>query len=198
LNEGKEEQAEEGRDDASADKDTKELPEDSPGVEQVEEQPDEFEPKVENIDYLAQLKRTQADLENLQKRMESEKAQVLQTANEKLVSELLDTIDNFERALASMEESGSQELEGIRMVYEGMMKTLETNGLQRLPAGGQFDPHRHEAVMQEESDSAEDGTILEEFQAGYMFRSRVIRPSKVKVARNVKDDNNISNIKEEE
>lgn len=166
-----------------------------------EEQPEEKERTAElpeekdTTDYLAQLKRTQADLENLQKRMGTEKARAIQSANEELICGLLETLDNFERALTSMEEGNSPDLEGVRMIYTGLVKVLENNGLERIVAQGQFDPHKHEAVMQAEG---EDNKILEEYQAGYMFKSKVIRPSKVKVARNVENDNNTNNIKEEE
>jgi molecular chaperone GrpE len=150
--------------------------------------------------YLAQLKRTQADLENLKKRTEAEKARIIESANENLMCGLLETLDNFERALVSMEESGSPDLEGVRMVHEGLMRALYDSGLERIEAKGRFDPRRHEAVMQTEvSDEAEDSTVLEEFQTGYVFRTRVIRPSRVRVARYVRINNKKdNNIKKEE
>ncbi len=152
----------------------------------------EAQPEVKNEEgYLAQLKRTQADLENLQKRTEAEKVRIVEAANETLVCSLLETLDNFERALSAMKGRSSEDVEGIRMVYEGFVNTLVENGLDRISAVGcQFDPHKHEAVMQAEADASEDGQILEEFQTGYMFKSKVIRPSKVKVARGKNEKDN--------
>lgn len=145
------------------------------------------EPIVEKIivneDYLEQLRRVQADFENYKKRVEIEKGQIADYANAVLLSGLLDTLDNFERALESMENIPAEHTEGLKMVYNGMVEYLQSQELQKIKAHGcQFDPNLHEAIMQEESDQ-EDGTVLGEFQCGYSLKGKVIRPSKVKVAR---------------
>jgi len=140
--------------------------------------------------YFAQLQRVQADFENYQKRVETEKGQIADIACGELVSGLLDTLDNFERALSSMENIPAEQVEGVKMVYKSMMEYLQGCGLEKIAAEGcQFDPHKHEAVMQQESED-EDGTVLEEFSCGYSLKGRVIRPSKVKVARQVTGENN--------
>ena len=146
--------------------------------------------------YLAQLKRVQADFENYQKRIEQERERIIMSANETLVCGLLETLDNFDRALGSLAMQSPEDAKGMRMVYDGMVKLLEENGLEDIEAlNCQFDPHKHEAVMQVEVDDARDNTILEEFQRGYSFRSKVIRPSKVKVAKaiGVNDERNDEN-----
>ena len=76
------------------------------------------------------------------------------------------------------------------MVYRNMLDYLKGSGLERVAAAGcQFDPHKHDAIMQMETDEEPEGTVLEEYQPGYSMRGKVIRPSKVKVARKKNDDN---------
>ncbi len=170
------------------------------GDEQVEEVSEldlqsQLEEKTELAEgYLAQLKRVQADFENYQKRIEQERERIIMSANETLVCGLLETLDNFERALDSLAKHSPEDAKGMRMVYDGMVKLLQDNGLENIPAlDCQFDPHKHEAVMQAETDDALDNTILEEFQRGYSFRSKVIRPSKVKVAKAMRVDDEKDN-----
>ncbi len=135
--------------------------------------------------YFAQLQRVQADFENFQKRIEVEKGLIADIACGELVSGLLDTLDNFDRALDSMENIPPEHAEGVKMVYKNMIDYLQGCGLEKIIAQGcQFNPHVHEAVMQQESES-EDGTVLEEFQCGYSLKGKVLRPSKVKVAKQI-------------
>ncbi len=143
--------------------------------------------------YFAQLQRVQADFENYQRRIDSEKARIADSACETIVSGLLETLDNFERAISFLDKLPPEESRGVQMVYENMLSYLKTNGLERIAATGcAFDPRRHDAIMQAEVDSGEDGAVLEEFQAGYTVKGKVIRPAKVKVARvkNVEDEEN--------
>ena len=150
--------------------------------------------------YFNQLQRLQADFENYQKRVEAERGRIAENACETIVSGLLDTLDNFERAVSHLEKLPEDEAKGVIMVYRNMIDYLKGNGLERIAAAGcQFDPYRHDAIMQAEvdgtPDGAGDGTVLEEFQAGYTMKGKVIRPSKVKVAKEKKNDDNI--VKEE-
>jgi molecular chaperone GrpE len=144
--------------------------------------------------YFAQLQRVQADFENYQKRVAAERSRIADNACESIVSGLLETLDNFERAIQSLEKLPGEESRGVLMVYQNMLEYLKGNGLEKIAAAGcQFDPYKHDAIMQTEVEDAGDGTILEEFQAGYAMKGKVIRPSKVKVAREKKrtEDNNI-------
>jgi len=149
--------------------------------------------------YFAQLQRVQADFENYQKRIESEKARIADSACETIVSGLLETIDNFERAMSFLEKMPAEESKGMLIVYENMLSYLKASGLERIAAAGcAFDPHRHDAIMQAEVETGEDGAVLEELQAGYTMRGKVIRPAKVKVARLKKIENEDNKISKEE
>ena len=92
-------------------------------------------------------------------------------------------MDNFERALDSVEKEDGF-YEGIKMIYEQIVKLLVDNGLKEIQCIGEvFDPNLHHAVFMEESEDSEEGTVLEVIQKGYMLKDKVIRPSMVKVAK---------------
>jgi molecular chaperone GrpE len=149
--------------------------------------------------YFAQLQRVQADFENYQKRIVAEQSRIADNACETIVSGLLETLDNFERAIEFLEKLPEEESKGMIMVYQNMLEYLRTNGLERIAtAGCQFDPRKHEAIMQSEAEGAKDGTVIQEFQAGYSMKGRVIRPSKVMVAREKKIEADNINMEKEE
>lgn len=128
--------------------------------------------------------RAMADMENMRKRMRKEQEDLAQYASQKVITELLSALDNFERALSADKESLTVEalLQGVSMVHRQIMQVFEKEGLVPIDAVGKpFDPNLHQAVMQVEDSSQESGVVLEEFQKGYLFKDRVIRPSMVKV-----------------
>jgi molecular chaperone GrpE len=132
------------------------------------------------------LLRLAADMENLKKRQEKERADLLQFANENLVKELLPVVDNLERALSAgrQSEASAPMLEGLEMVYQGFLKALEKFGVTPLQSvGQQFDPNFHNAVMQEEAPDLPDYQVIKELQKGYLMNQRLLRPAMVVVAR---------------
>lgn len=143
-------------------------------------------------DYFQRLARMQADFENYRRRMNREREEWFKYASQSLVAELLPVVDNFERALAAKEEDPAQVVAGVEMIYRQLMDVLTREGLSPVPAVNEpFDPARHEAIMQEETDSYPDNTVIEELRRGYYFKDRLLRPALVKVARAVsKQENN--------
>ncbi len=126
--------------------------------------------------------RLMADFQNYKKRVEKEKKDLYSFANEKLVSELLDVLDNFERAL-DQEGQGDSFKEGMEMIFKQLGDVLKKSGLAEIPAlGEEFDPNFHNAVMSEETDEYESGKVSGVMQKGYTLNGKVIRPSMVKVA----------------
>lgn len=129
------------------------------------------------------FQRLQADFANYKKRVEREKKQIISFANEKIITELLPVLDNLERALVSCEQEESGIKEGVNMVFDQFIQVLENNGLKIIEdLDCEFDPNFHHAVLQEEVDGVNSGTIIEVFQKGYKLNEKVIRPSMVKVA----------------
>jgi molecular chaperone GrpE len=139
-----------------------------------------------------QLLRKAADFENFRKRMNLEKQKSIEFANETLLVDIIPTIDDFERAIASAELSpelaelpaGKAMLDGISMIERRFTGQLEGKwGLKRFASVGEpFDPNRHEAMLMEKSGDFAEPTVTEDFAKGYTLRDRVIRAAKVKVA----------------
>ena len=125
--------------------------------------------------------RLMADFQNYKRRAEKEKGDIYAYANEKLVTQLLDVIDSFERAL--MHEAADESFaEGMRMIFKQLTGVLEKAGLEEIDALGQdFDPNFHKAVMMEDNADYESGKVTEVMQKGYLLNKKVIRPSMVKV-----------------
>jgi molecular chaperone GrpE len=137
-------------------------------------------------DYLIRLKYMQADLENFKKRSEREAEQVKNYCNERLVTPLLEVIDELELAVKNGEISTSPEslITGVEMTLKKLRKVLEQEGVIPIdnPEGKVFDPSLHNAIAVVEQDDVADGTVLEEIRKGYTMRGKVIRPTIVKVS----------------
>lgn len=129
--------------------------------------------------------RTLAEMENLRKRLDKEKKDYVNYANQELVSDLIPVLDNFDRALSSSDRDpgAASYLEGVKMIYNQLREVLGRQGLEEIKARGEhFDPFFHEAVQQEETGDCPDGTVMEVLLKGYLFRGRLIRPAAVKVS----------------
>jgi len=133
------------------------------------------------------LMRLQADFENARKRMEKEKVDFIKYANEGIISELLNILDDLERSLEASEKNHEDHaafLKGVEMILAHLYEILKKHEVQAIEAQGKkFDPHLHEALLQSETDGFPEGTVIEELQKGYKIEDRVIRTSKVKVAK---------------
>jgi molecular chaperone GrpE len=133
-----------------------------------------------------QLLRRQAEFENYRRRMEREKTESYARARGEVLLELLPVVDNFERALSSLEKSETDAAglrHGIELIHKQFKDALTKFGLEPVESVGQvFDPHLHEAVTIEPTDEHEENTIIEEFQRGYKLGEKLLRPAKVKVA----------------
>lgn len=156
---------------------------------QAEEAPAEDDEKVKLEQEIEELKsrylRVQADLDNFRKRTRTEKEASAKYRSQSLAELLLPVLDNFERALAvetSNEESKSI-LTGVDMVYRQLKDALQQEGVEEVEALDKpFDPHVHQAVMQEKSEEHDSGIVIEVLQKGYRLKDRVIRPAMVKVS----------------
>lgn len=128
--------------------------------------------------------RLAADFQNYRRRCEKERNDIHSYANEKLVTEMLDVLDNFERALCQEGNGSDGLLEGMNMIYKQFRSVLERVGLEEIEAEGkEFDPGYHNALLMEDSDAYESGIVTAVLQKGYMLNKKVIRHSLVKVAK---------------
>jgi molecular chaperone GrpE len=137
----------------------------------------------EKNDLMDRLLRRQAEFDNFRRRAERERADVLEYANTETVRSIVPILDDFERAL-KVECSGNKEyVRGMELIHQRLSDALKKLGLEPISAKGlKFDPHIHHAVEMSQTDQVEDHTILEEYQRGYNFRGRLLRPAMVKVA----------------
>ena len=131
------------------------------------------------------LQRMAADFSNYRKRTESERAEFAKFAKADLIAKLLDVLDAYDRALATVPEDlkGSSWAEGMWLIERKLRQILESEGLRAIDSLGlPFDPYTHEAVAHVESDEPE-GTVITEHQKAYRLHDRVIRPAMVTVAK---------------
>ena len=146
---------------------------------------DKYKTDYETI--FAQFQRLQADFDNYRKRAEKEKTEICTHAKEDIIIQLLYVIDNLERCEKSAIAGDDFETlkTGVELTLKQLKDTLKKEGLEEISSTGKkFDPEKHEALLTTESDEHEDDTIAEEIQKGYIFKDKVIRPSKVKVVKN--------------
>lgn len=137
---------------------------------------------AEKAELTDRLLRRAADFENFRRRVERERAELLEFAGSAVAAELLPILDDFERAL-KVETADKEYAKGMELIYQRLLEALKRSGLEPLSCQGQrFDPHLHHAVERAPSEEVEDQTILEERARGYNFRGRLLRPALVKVA----------------
>lgn len=144
------------------------------------------EEKKQAAEYLDNWRRTAAEFQNFKRRAEKDKADYAQYANQRLLKRLLDVMDSFDAGFKAIPESYSHKpwVQGMRAVERQLLQVLEQEGVTPIDATAQeFDPNFHEAMFYEPSPGATDGQILEELQRGYMLHDRVLRATRVKVAK---------------
>lgn len=143
----------------------------------------ELEQQVEDL--TQDLQRERSDFANYQRRMESEKEQILSRAKSEVVTQLLPLLDDLERALSHIpdELSDNAWAQGVGKVYEQAQEKLHAMGIAKIDALHQpFDPHLHEAVEFEDGDGGSE-VVIEELRTGYMMDDTVLRPAMVKVGK---------------
>ena len=128
------------------------------------------------------LQRRQAEFENFRRRAEREKSEVLEFAHSESIRAILPVLDDLERAL-KVETADKAYSRGMELIYQRLFEALKKLGLETITTKGQkFNPHVHHAVDMVETGEVEEQTILDEYQPGYNFRGRLLRPAMVKVA----------------
>jgi molecular chaperone GrpE len=137
---------------------------------------------AEKAELYDRLLRVRAEFENARRRTERERSDFLQFAGMELVRDILPVLDDFERAL-KVETADREYAKGVELIYQRLMEALKKMGLEPLEAAGcKFDPNLHQAVERVETDEAEDQSVLGEFQRGYNFKGKLLRPAMVRVA----------------
>jgi Molecular chaperone GrpE (heat shock protein) len=125
-------------------------------------------------------KKNKADLENYKKKQDERKERWQNLAKEELAEELIEVIDNLERALEAADEETAV-VQGVDMVKDQLYQTLNAEGLEIIETSDEFNPEIHKAVETREHKKNEPKTILEEKRKGYMYNDKVLRPAEVVV-----------------
>lgn len=138
-------------------------------------------------EYWDRFLRTAAELENYKKRVARERLEIIKYANESLVQKLIPVLDNFEMALAEMQNTQNEAAEAIRagveMIHRQLRSVLESAGLEEIDARDKpFDPSLHEAVAKHETTDVPDGYVYRQIRKGYKLNGRLVRPASVVVA----------------
>ena len=142
-------------------------------------------------DLTDRLLRTHAEMDNIRKRAEREKADLAKYAITKFAADVVVLADNFQRALSSVPTGGNEPnpalkglVEGVIMMEREFLNVLERHGVKRIePNGEPFNPHLHDAVMEQQNPDVPNGTVVQVYQPGYMIEDRVLRPAMVVVAK---------------
>ena len=140
--------------------------------------------KKRSEDYITRLRYLQADFENLKKRCDRQLEESKNYATERIVLELLDVMDELELAVKTGQASEEAQLllEGVQMTLKKLRKVLEREGVSLIECEGEtFDPSKHNAIATAEREGVEGCIVGEEVRKGYIMKSKVIRPSIVKV-----------------
>ena len=156
------------------------------------EDDENVDPKDQEIERLQQLAndneekylRLYAEFENYKRRIQNENKINKTYQAQGVLTDILPTIDNIERALQieGDDDSFKSLQKGVQMVHESLLRALKDNGLEEIESEGQaFDPNVHQAVVQDDNPEYESGVITQELQKGYKLKDRVLRPSMVKV-----------------
>lgn len=157
-------------------------------VEVLDAAKEEAEVKEEE-DFKAKFYYLAAEMENLRKRNERETQNLLKYGNEKILSSLLDVVDNLDRTLQAIVNDEDEKIKniavGINMVSTQMTDVLKNNGLEEIESVGKtFDPKFHEALAQQPAEGKADDEIISEYQKGYILNGRLLRAAKVVIAKN--------------
>lgn len=153
-------------------------------VENLSGTPPNTKPTLEDQvkEYLEGWQRTQAELVNYRKRMETEKMEFAKFASLSVIAKIIPVLENFDRALSNIPDKESPLYQGVAQTQKQLEAIVAAEGVQKMEdqTGKPFNPELHEALMQEEG--AEDNMVTAQFESGYTMHGRVVKPAKVKVS----------------
>lgn len=166
----------------------KEEPKEKKGFFQKKDDSKEKKLEAENAELKDKYLRVNAEMQNMRRRMEEEKANLLKYEGEGLIKSLLPIVDNFERAISmddtNLEDEVSKFLSGFKMIYGNLNSTLQGYEVIAMDILNKpFDPNTMEAVLVEEVPGLEPNIVVDVLQKGYTYKGKVIRHAMVKVSK---------------
>ncbi len=150
---------------------------------------EELEAKKDEEDYKGKFFYLAAEMDNMKKRFDREKTNLVKFGNEKVLSELLDVVDNLDRTVDAIANDQDEKVkniyQGVEMVRTQFLNVLKSNGLEKIEALGEtFDPNFHEAMAQMPAEGKQDQEVIQVYQHGYSLNGRLLRAAKVVIAKN--------------
>lgn len=177
------------KDNASVKKEEKaEVKEEKKSIFKKKDDAEKLKLQEENNVLKDKLLRTAAEMQNMRRRMEEEKANLLKYEGEELIKNLLPILDNFERAIkmddTNLEDEISKFLSGFKMIYGNFSSVLQSYQVEAMDILNKpFDPNTMEAVLVEEAPGIESNMVIDVLQKGYIYKGKVIRHAMVKVSK---------------
>lgn len=194
MNETKEQEQEQEQVDLESEASASEPEASSLNEDEISEKAEALEeenvtPIKEEEDFKEKFYYVAAEMENMKRRFDKEKENLLKFGNEKVLTGLVDVVDNLDRTLDALNGDEDEKVKnivtGIEMVRTQFLDVLKNNGLERLSCLGEvFDPNFHEALSQVPAEGKKDQEIVQEFQKGYVLNGRLLRAAKVVIANN--------------
>jgi len=154
-------------------------------VEDEEEGPSELEQaQLEAKEAREEMLRMRAETDNLRKRLQKEKQDSVQFANQRLIKQLIPIFENLDRALKAPDTNVESLKEGVQLTSDQALALFKKENVEPINAVGElFDPSIHEVLSQMESNDHDENTVIEEFSKGYRMNGRVLIPSRVVIAK---------------
>jgi molecular chaperone GrpE len=185
LQEDKEEESGEKKETSSQENEENVIEQEEKKESKLLKKKDKKDKKDEKIAELEdRVKRQMAEFDNFRKRSEKEKSAMYEIGAKSVIEKILPIVDNFERGLGAVSEDNKSDpfVEGMDKIYKQFISELEQIGVKPIEAvGTEFNPEKHNAVMQVESEEYKSGIVASELQKGYMYRESVVRHSMVGV-----------------
>ena len=160
-------------------------------ISDADETTEELTPDEEIAELKDKLLRTLADMENLRRRSQKDREDAVKFSAANFARDMLSVADNLRRATESIPKEDETDgvslaafIEGISLTEKELLSTLERHGIRKIePMGEKFDPKFHEAMYEVPSADAENGTVMQVVEAGYVIHDRLLRPAKVGIAK---------------
>lgn len=126
-----------------------------------------------------------AEFENFRRRTAKENFELVAAANQKLIAKLTDVLDNFELAFDPKHKAKPEDFEkGVKLIHSKFRDILNDEGLEEInPAGEEFDPNLHDALMQQPSETVPENRVVQALQKGYKLKGRILKHAKVIVSK---------------
>ena len=160
-----------------------------------EEKIKELEEKIQSLEDT--LLRKVAEFENYKRRTENDQMNLLKYAAESFILKILPVYDDLQRSINHLNEDNNDSVkEGLKLVLNKFTKVFDEQGIKKIEAKGEeFDVEYHEALMQQPNNEVPSNTVLEEIEAGYLYKDKVIRHAKVIVSQNTGSDEAVEDSK---